>query len=238
MAETSASADTNGDPADYLAPTPYLDADHPAVVAFARRAVGDAAGETDRAVRLYYAVRDEIRYDPYVPLTDPAQYRASAVLAAGRGYCVSKAVLLTAAARAAGLPARLAFADVRNHLCTPRLRSLMGTDVFIFHGITEFRLGGKWVKATPAFNLALCERFGVKPLEFDGRDDSILHPYDNAGRRHMEYVGDRGSFADVPFEEIVAGLRAAYPRLVDGDGGSGGDFAAEAAGETDGSPAP
>ncbi len=231
MTESSAAADAAGDPSDYLAPTAFIDSDHPAVVAYAEKAAAGAADEIERAVRLYYAVRDDILYDPYVPLTDPEQYRASSVLAAGRGYCVSKAVLLTAVARAVGLPARLGFADVRNHLCTPRLRELMGTDVFVYHGICELHLDGRWVKATPAFNLALCEKFGVLPLEFDGREDSIFHPFDRKGRRHMEYIRDRGSFADVPFEEIVAELRTAYPRLT-GEGrgtGPGGDFTAEAA---------
>jgi hypothetical protein len=58
------------------------------------------------------------------------------------------------------------------------------------------------VKATPAFNLSLCTRFRVKPLEFDGMSDSLFHPFDEDNRRHMEYVRDRGSYADVPAEEI------------------------------------
>ena len=64
----------------------------------------------------------------------------------------------------------------------------MGTDLFVYHGYTDLCLDGKWVKATPAFNLALCTRFRVKPLEFDGRDDSIFHPFDEDDRRHMEYL--------------------------------------------------
>ena len=70
------------------------------------------------------------------------------------------------------VPSKVGFADVRNHLCTPRLRALMGSDVFIYHGITELFLDGKWVKATPTFNIGLCERFGVIPLDFDGHADA------------------------------------------------------------------
>ena len=98
--------------------------------------------------------------------------RASAVLATGYGWCVTKAALLAAAARAAGIPARLGFADVRNHLSTERMRATMATDVFVWHGYTELWLQGAWRKATPAFNVELCERFGLLPLEFDGRNDS------------------------------------------------------------------
>ena len=134
-----------------------------------------------------------------------------AVLRRERDFCIPKAVLLAALARARGIPARLGFADVRNHLATPRLLQAMGTDLFIYHGYTELHLEGKWVKATPAFNLGLCEKAGVKPLEFDGRSDSVFHQYDRSGRRHMEYVRDHGSYADLPYAEILAAMREAAP---------------------------
>jgi hypothetical protein len=89
----------------------------------------------------------------------------------------------------------------------------MGSDLFVYHGYTEFRLEERWVKATPAFNLALCRRFRVKPLEFDGRSDSIFHPFDEDERRHMEYLRDRGTYADVPVAEIQRAFREAYPRF-------------------------
>jgi hypothetical protein len=89
----------------------------------------------------------------------------------------------------------------------------MGTDLFAYHGYVELHLEGKWVKATPAFNLALCRRFRVKPLEFDGRSDSIFHPYDEDERLHMEYVRERGTFADVPTEEIQRTFRELYPKF-------------------------
>ncbi len=197
---------------DDLKSTPFIDSDHPAVAAFARaHAKGDS--EVERAIALYYAVRDDIRYNPFLDFSDPEVYRASAVLARGEGFCVGKAALLAATARASGIAARVGFADVKNHLTTPRLAETMGSDLFIYHGFTELKLGGRWVKATPAFNLALCQRFRVKPLEFDGVNDSIFHPFDEDDRRHMEYVRDRGSFTDVPVAEIQAAFREAYPKF-------------------------
>jgi transglutaminase-like putative cysteine protease len=200
-------------PAD-LAATPLVDSDHPAVRAFAaRHAQGTDARE--RAVALALAVRDGFRYDPYrIDLSDDGM-RASAVLAAGHGWCVPKATLLVAAARAAGIPARLGFADVRNHLSTERMRQVMKTDLFIWHGYADLWLGGAWRKATPAFNLSLCERFGLKPLDFDGHADSIYHPFDRSGRRHMEYVNLRGSFADLPLAQIRADFAAVYGNWAD-----------------------
>ena len=197
---------------EFLAAADYVDSAHPAVVAFSRN---NSKGATplERAVSLYYAVRDDIRYNPFLDFSDRETYRASSVLAAGQGFCIGKAALLAACARADGIPARVGFADVKNHLTTPALRERMGSDLFIYHGFTELFLEGKWVKATPAFNVELCRRFKVKPLEFDGREDSIFHPFDEQDRRHMEYLRDRGSHADVPVAEIMQTFREVYPAL-------------------------
>lgn len=207
---------------EFLSPGRYIDSADPGVAAFAgRHAIG--ASQRERAVSLYYAVRDEIRYNPFLDFSEPEVFTASAVLARGEGFCIGKAALLAACGRAAGIPSRVGFADVKNHLTTPRLAETMGSDLFIYHGFTEFLLEGRWVKATPAFNLALCRKFRVKPLEFDGREDSIFHPFDEDDRRHMEYLRDRGSYADVPLAEIQAAFREAYPRFY----GLGADAARE-----------
>lgn len=194
-----------------LAPTRFLDFDAPAVRAYAARATAGATSARARAVALFYAVRDGLRYDPYSVSADPEAYRASRIAEAPAGFCVSKAVLLTAVARAAGIPARLGFADVRNHLATEKLRAHMGTDLFVFHGYSELHLDGAWRKATPAFNRELCARFGVPPLEFDGTADAMFHAFDREGRRHLEYVRERGSFVDLPFEEMLRVFREVYP---------------------------
>jgi transglutaminase-like putative cysteine protease len=192
-----------------LAPTPLIDSDHPAVIEFAQRARG--ATERERAVELYYLVRDGFRYDPYHVDLSVAGLRASRVLETGAGWCVPKAALLAAAARAAGIPARVGFADVRNHLSTERLRRILQSDLYVWHGYTALWLDGDWVKATPAFNVQLCDRFGIHPLEWDGRSDSLYHPYDREGRRHMEYVNQRGTFDDVPVAQIAADFAVLYP---------------------------
>ena len=196
----------------FLSPAAYIDSGHPAVAAFAKTS---ARGDTPlaRAVSLYYAVRDGIRYNPFLDFSKEETFRASQCVLAGEGFCIGKAALLAACARADGIPARVGFADVKNHLTTPALRERMGSDLFIYHGYTELQLEGKWVKATPAFNVELCRRFKVKPLEFDGREDSIFHPYDEDERRHMEYLRDRGSHADVPVAEIMQAFRETYPVL-------------------------
>ncbi len=211
----------------FLSPARFIDSDSPKVAEFARDAAGDASGEVERALRLFRAVRDEITYDPYVNFADPANFRASGVLAARRGFCVGKAALLAACCRAVGIPARVGYADVRNHMTSPKLDALIKTDVFMWHSYAEIQLSGRWLKSTPAFDLALCERVGLAPLDFDGQSDSLFHPFDRAGRRHMEYLKDRGAFADVPFETMQADFRAYYPALMK-EAGIAGDFRAEA----------
>ncbi len=201
------------DNTDYLQATPFVDSADPAIQAFAREAVAGAQTTKDKAIALYAAVRDRIQYDPYVDFLDPGVFRASAVFEAGKGFCVGKSALLAAAARASGIPARPGFADVRNHLTSRHLKETIG-DTFYWHSYTELNIDGKWVKCTPAFDAALCSRAKIAPLEFDGSTESLFHPFDEAGRRHMEYLKDRGAFADVPVDTIVADFRKYYPKLL------------------------
>jgi transglutaminase-like putative cysteine protease len=211
---------------EYLAPGRFIDSDDADVIAFARAATVGEQSVIDRALRLYCEIRDGIVYDAYVDFCDPQNYRASTVLRTGSGFCVGKAALLAACARVVGIPARVGYADVRNHLTSPKLRERLKSDLFIWHSYAELNLDGAWVKATPAFNAGLCERLGIAPLAFDGRSDSLFQPFDTQGRRHMEYVADHGAFADVPFEKIAAAFRAHYPALMTRP--LEGDFQAEA----------
>src|SRR6516164_8167260 len=91
---------------DYLHSTPFIDSSNPAIVEFAQSVLGNAETAKEKALALYGAVRDQIQYDPYIDFSNPAEFRASDVLRAGKGFCVGKSSLLTAAARAAGIPAR------------------------------------------------------------------------------------------------------------------------------------
>ena len=195
---------------EYLAPTNIIDSNQSTIIAYAMDTIGASKDPVKQAVKLYYAVRDGIWYDPYYPFYLPEHYRASNVLKSGRGYCVCKASLLCALGRACDIPSRLAFADVRNHLATTQLIEFLGSDLFVYHGYTEFYLEGKWVKATPAFNKELCKRHKVAPLEFNGRDDSVFHPYNLEKKQFMEYVADHGTYADVPVDTIVAAWEEAY----------------------------
>lgn len=194
--------------------TEFLDFEAPAVADFVDRAVPDRdapASEQSRA--LYYAVRDEVQYEIYGADLSRQGLRASEVVTRGRGLCIHKSVLFAAGARALGIPSELVFVDVRNHLASERLRRMLGGDVFRFHCLTRLRLDDRWVKATPVFSARLCRLYRLTPLEFDGRTDAVFHPFDEAGRAYMELVHEHGPFADLPYERVVGGLRAAHAGL-------------------------
>ena len=179
--------------------------------------VGTISDQVERAIKLYLAVRDGIRYDPYTPFHRPEDYRASLVLQKGRSFCVPKVSLLCALGRACSIPSRVGFATVKNHLATKQLIDFLGSNVFVYHGFVEFNLEGKWVKATPAFNRELCNKHQVEPLEFNGREDSLFHPYNQQNKKYMEYVKYHGTYSDIPVETIVAAWNEAYGKeRVDG----------------------
>ena len=193
---------------EYLRPTFFLDFEDPSVAQLAESLKKATPQET--IVALFEWVRDEIRYDPMTAMDPEDGYRASAILARGSGYCVQKAVLLAALVRAAGTPARLGFADVRNHKSPKWLQDLMRTNLFVFHGYTEFYLDGDWVKATPAFDREATRKAGALLVELDGTNDAMLHPVDPQGHPHIEYIRDRGHYADCPVEEIHRALLQVY----------------------------
>lgn len=211
-------------PEQCLGPTPFMDSDSPAIVNLAAELADNAQNDREKTLKLYYWVRDAVRYNPYALQMSETSLRASTTLEARQGWCVPKALLLAALCRAQGIPAAPGLADVRNHLSTERLRETMQTDIFYYHGYTSIFLDNAWVKATPAFNIELCEKFGLKALEFNGVDDSLYHEFDVAGNRHMEYLHDHGTYADLPLNEILDAFAKHYPfmtELAAANGGSG-----------------
>ena len=194
----------------YLKPTAKIDSDNPSIKEKAQNLIRGKREAADKAKSLFYWVRDEIKYNPYVPIEVFENFRASKTLERGQGFCVEKAALLAAFARAVGIPARLHFADIRNYLVSGSLLELMGTNLFSYHGYTELYIEGEWVKATPAFDLKMCRKNRIIPVEFDGQNDAILHSHNLDGKLHIEYVKDRGYREDVPVDEILAAWEKLY----------------------------
>jgi transglutaminase-like putative cysteine protease len=187
---------------NYLRPTDIIDCDHPSVRQKSEELVSGAKDIKEQATRLFYFVRDEIKYNFWVWRSKPEHFKASNTLTNGNGYCVQKAVLLTALARAAGIPAGLGFAKLRNHLLPQKVIDYLGTDILWFHGYTTLYINGTWVKATPAFDLTLCHESRLVPVEFDGEHDAIFHSHNQDGQLHMEYLKYFGHYDDVPLEKL------------------------------------
>jgi transglutaminase-like putative cysteine protease len=187
----------------YLTPTYFIDSDSYTVLELAKVLTQKSKSLNDEAIKLFYWTRDEIRYDPYESFVSKRRaYKASAIIHAKKGWCIQKAVVLAALARARGIPTRLHFADIRNHQAPKKLIDNMGTDVFIYHGYAELFINYKWVKVTPAFNKELCDKFQLKIVEFDGDNDAILPEFTNNGEKYIEYLVDRGFEADLPLKKI------------------------------------
>lgn len=198
---------------EYLKPTEFLNFDDKSVRDFAELHTVDTKTATEKAIKLYYAVRDGFQYDPYVLDLRREGLQASKLLSKTRGYCVEKAILLAASARAVGVPSRLSFYIVRNHIATERLEKVLEKNYLVFHGAAEMFLDGVWLKTTPAFNKRLCDFLGVEPLEFDGTRDSIFQEFDRSGNTFMEYLHDYGAFADLPYDMYLDELKTHYPHI-------------------------
>ena len=191
----------------FLKPGFFVDSDQEDIIEFAHETVQGLSTNHEKALALYYRVRDGILYNPYVTDFEPETLKASTALREQKSFCVPKAALLAASARALGIRARLGFANVKNHLMSKRLADALQSKTVAFHGYTD----EKWVKATPAFHARMCKLFRVKPLEFDGYHDSIFHENSGRGERFMEYLVDHGSFADIPYEQMIDEYKKVYP---------------------------
>ncbi len=188
---------------EYLAPTATIDSDHPRIVALAQELCSPSATPVERARGMFLHVRDAVPYSLYMISVFREDFTASRVLAWGKGYCVQKAVLLAALGRASGIPARLAFASIRNHKVPEALMRQRGSNVFPRHGYTQFHLDGRWVSVAATFDRGLCARLGVPVVEWTGEGDAVLPPCDLKGAPYIEYVEKFGAYADLPFEWIV-----------------------------------
>ena len=204
----------SADFAQYLESNQCFDYDHPSVQELLENLLADFSGDTKgKVIRLYQHVRDGYAYNPYVFDLSAQQFKASHCVAQEQSYCIPKAVLFGTLCRAIGVPARIGLVDVKNHISSPRLIELLQSDVFVMHGYTEIYLDGRWLKATPAFDGALCKFMGIAPMEFNAEEDSIFQEYNLDGDKHMEYLTYHGTFSDVPAKKIFTAVSTAYPHL-------------------------
>ena len=186
----------------YLKATPIIDCDHWTIREKADELTKIQKEPKEKARALFYFVRDTIKYNPYMPRYLPEHFRASITLGRKEGFCVQKAVLLTALSRAVGIPARIGFAAIRNHLLPEKMASMIYGNLLPDHGYAELYLNDQWIKATAVFDLEMCEKNGIIPVEFDGEKDAKFHSHNRDGQLHVEYVMDCGPYDDIPLDSI------------------------------------
>lgn len=196
-----------------LQETKSLDYTNQAIQDFAQQHTSETQSPKEKALSIYYAVREHLRYNPYYIEFTAEALKASTIVQKTDGHCIDKAILMIACCRAIGIPARLGLAKVRNHIGTARLEETIGTNVLVPHGYVAVYINDQWVKATPAFNKGLCDKLGVAPLDFDGVNDSLFQEYDNNGGQFMEYLEDYDTFEDVPVDFIFKKMKETYPKL-------------------------
>jgi len=187
----------------YLRPTFAIDSDHGSIASTVQRVTRGCSDNADKAVALFYFVRDSIHYNVFMISVFKEDFKASRVLEWGRGYCVQKAVLLTALGRAVGIPSRMAFAKITNHRVPPHIYEKLGVNTFPRHGYNQFFLNGRWVNVAATFDKNLCDKNGLPVVEFDGKHDAILPEKDLRGEPYIEYIEKFPPADDLPFDWIV-----------------------------------
>jgi len=141
----------------------------------AKNITRDANTPEEKLEKIFYFVRDQIVFD----FLENSLMSAEEVLAAGRGSCMHKAVLLAEMAKEAGIPVRLHFMWVTKEA----LRDLLHPMSYFFwanpflHTYPEVNLNGKWVPMEATFDKKLHEILLKKRLNFarypDRRNISI-----------------------------------------------------------------
>jgi transglutaminase-like putative cysteine protease len=164
------------------------------------------------AISLYEKVRESFLYDPYHLDLRHTALKASSVLLKKRAWCVEKAIVLATCARKFGIPSRLGYAIVINHIGVEKLKQYLRREEIVFHGYVELFLNDNWIKCTPSFDSRICRLSNVSVLNWDGENDSLFQPYQGV-ERFMEYKYDYGTFSDVPIDLMNTEMKKYYPHL-------------------------
>ena len=198
----------------YLKSTFFIDSSHPLLQKKAQELLQDIDpnDQIQIAVKLFYYVRDEIKYVvKYAPqYYNRKNTKATATLKRGYGYCIQKATLMAALARIAGIPTRIHFVDMKNHLTPQSYIDRVGSNLFVYHAYPELYLNGKWIEANVAFDKDLCDRKNFPIVHFDGIKPGLFAKQDDTGQPFVEYIKDHGTYADVPYWKILWAWKKEY----------------------------
>ena len=92
----------------YLQPSEFFDFNKKSVMNKAIEITNGLESQKEKAIALFYWVRDEIKYNMALFVPKVKNYfMASKTIHRREGFCVSKSILLSTLARAVGIPARI-----------------------------------------------------------------------------------------------------------------------------------
>jgi transglutaminase-like putative cysteine protease len=197
--------------AGYIEPTEFIDSESGVVKDIVNKIYLRSRSRIEFIIKLFYYVRDEVRYELFIDYFNRGSYKASNTLSRRYGYCVQKAIALAALYRASFIPARVCFADIINHNLPSQIYELFKTNQFVYHGYVEAYINGRWVKLTPAFDKEASSKMNIDPLEFDGYNDVVLPKYNRDGKIQFTYVKYRGCYREFPYEDLVREFLRVYP---------------------------
>lgn len=196
---------------NFLKETAFLDYSSKKIQAYIAPLIS-LPSKKEKAIALYYKVRDGFLYDPYhLNLTHKA-LTSSIILDKKRAWCVEKSIVMASCARALEIPTKLGYAIVKNHIGVEKLSTYLKKPEIVFHGYLELLIEGNWVKCTPTFDTRVCRVSKVSPLEWDAETDSMFQEFEKE-QRFMEYVHFYGTFDDVPIQLMNTEMKKHYPHL-------------------------
>lgn len=156
--------------------------------------IEDSETDVEKMERIFYFVRDEIKFGWIYPQEVPAED----VLKNRRGVCMQKTNLLVAMAREAGIKARFHFMYVRKTALEdflPEFAYNKWIDPFP-HTFPEVYINGKWVSMEATFDKELHEICIKKKLNF-GKNNAIVRDVSiefspDGVKGHQQYVHVEG----------------------------------------------
>jgi hypothetical protein len=163
----------------FLGETKYCNWSHPLIRSKAMQVTAGCHSEEERAVALFYSVRDSIIWE-----LGKWTKIASETLAIGRGSCSNKANLLVALLRAVGIPAGFRVMHVEPEY----LGSIVPPDFWLVrrdarkpskHFYSAVHLRDRWIRvdATDDIQVSTCAPYvpESKLVDFDGQNDAMLN---------------------------------------------------------------
>jgi len=190
----------------FLKSTTVINSDSDIIKATAESLFNNANSDEEIVKRLFYFIRDEIRY--IFRLTDnPEDLKASFILQRKQGFCTQKAILFCAIARSINIPAGIAFFEIIDYFMN---KSAVNGRLIQYHGIASLYLHGRWILFDATLDKRLCEMNNRPVTEFSATKDCLMPPLAENRNKHIEYVKFRGMCSNIVPQPFIRLMQHTY----------------------------